>query len=405
MASGDNREIASDSKMTTDTPSDGKTSTEAAHDYKIYEYRSITSLSELQPGDHIQVPEKATQPKKRPWKLFSSSVSSGSSGNSQSKQATWNRTVHHMLVVRVLNSEKVLVIHKTVDGVKKEVKSLDAGEVTVLEYECEFSGEQAIENAEKCHGEEYDRVNSNDEHFVTKAKTGIEFSYTDNGFIEGRVNYSPRKIKCAHELSPGDHIRVKGAVGFRDMIRSSRPSNDPKKWAAYTHHMMVVKILETNQIMVIHKTEDGVVEQAISRRPKDITVLDYNSKYNGEAAVARARDLYGEEYNVLTSNCEHFVTEARTGRKSCGQLKKAFLGGVIGGGVGVPVGGVGGAIGGAITGAVVGEVLFPPFGAIPGAVAGAVVGGVTVGLGAAGVGIAGGGIGGLRLANKTLPKN
>lgn len=309
-----------------------------------------------------------------------------------------------MLVVRVLNPEKVLVIHKTVDGVKKEVKSFDAKDVTVVEYECEFSGEEAIENAEKCHGDEYDRVNSNDEHFVTKAKTGVEFSFAKNGIVEGRVNYSPRKIKCVHELSPGDHIRVKGSMQLRHMIGSSRASNDVKKSAAYTHHMMVVKVLESNQIMVIHKTEDGVVEEAISRRPKEITVLDYESKYNGEEAIARARELYGEEYNVLTSNCEHFVTEARTGRKSCGQLQKAFMGGVIGGGVAVPVGGAGGAIGGAIAGAIVGEVFFPPFGALPGAVAGGLVGGVAGGLGAGGVGVAGGGFGGLKLANKTLHK-
>ena len=385
MTSADSEMTASDTEMT------------SGHD--IYKYRGITSLSELQPGDHIIVPEKATQPKKR---LFSSSNIFGKSYFKRKPAVSPDQSpaVHHMLVVKVLNPEKVLVIHKTVDGVKKEAKSLDASEVTVVEYECEFSGEEAIENAEKRHGDEYDRDNSNDEQFVTMAKTGVKFSFTNRGIVEGRVNYSPRKIKCVDELSPGDHIRVNG--GMRLRLRS-RSSNDTKKWAAFSHHMMVVKVLKSNQIMVIHKTEDGVVEEAISRRPKDITVLDYESKYNGEEAIARARDLYGEEYSVLTSNCEHFVMEARTGRKLCGQLQKAFMGGVIGGGVGVPVGGAGGGIAGAITGAIVGQMFFPLFGALPGAVAGGLVGGVAGGLGGGGVGVAGGGFGGLRLANRKLP--
>ena len=419
MASVDNKKAAFDSKdtasETTDTDSEGKETTDTDSDSKtttataceVYQHREITSLSELQPGDHIQVPEKVTQPKKWSLGLSSSSSSSGRSHFKRKKAVSTDLSsaVHHMLVVRVLNPEKVLVIHKTVDGVKKEVKSLDAKEVTVVEYECEFSGEEAIENAEKCHGDEYDRVNSNDEHFVTKAKIGTAFSSKNNGIVEWRVNYSPRKIKSVHELSPGDHIRVNGSMRLRDMIRgSSRSSNDPKKWAAYTHHMMVVKVLESDQILVIHKTDTGVNEKAVSHRSKDITVLDYESKYNGEEAIAKGRDLYGEEYSVLTSNCEHFVTEARTGRKSCGQLKKAFMGGVIGGGVGVPIGGAGGGIGGAITGAIVGGMFFPPFGALPGAVAGGLVGGVAGGLGGGGVGVAGGGFGGLKLANKTLHK-
>ena len=79
--------------------------------------------------------------------------------------------------------------------------------------------------------------------------------------------------------------------------------------------MLVVKAINSSRVTIIHKTEDGVFEETNEYEPKDITVLDYESQYNGEEAIARAREIHGEPYNVLTSNCEHFVTDLR--RNAC----------------------------------------------------------------------------------------
>ena len=359
-----------------------------------YKYREITSLSELQPGDHIKVTEREKSPPGR-WHLFGrfSSFSSSSSSkpgcSSESKCGD-----HHMLVVKTNSAGKVHVIHKTMGGVREEAMALNAKDVKVIDYECKFTGKEAIENARWCHGDEYDPANSNDEHFVTKAKTGHAFSNTH----KGRVEYSLRNIQCLHELNPGDHIRVKGSMRLPDMIRGvSRPSNTPQKWSAYTHHMLVVKAINSSRVTIIHKTEDGVVEETNEYEPEDITVLDYESQYNGEEAIARARKIHGEPYKVLTSNCEHFVTEARMGEKCSGQINGVVVGGAIGGLTGAPVGMVGGIFAGAAVGGGVGG-----FFAGIGAVAGAVIGGAVGLLGLGGLGAAGGGVGGLRRANRTI---
>ena len=372
-----------------------------------YKYREITSLPELQPGDHIKVTEREKSPPRR-WHLFgrfssSSSSSSGKPGCSYESMCG----DHHMLVVKTNSAGKVHVIHKTMGGVREEAMALNAKDVKVIDYKCKFTGKEAIKNARRCHGDEYDPANSNDEHFVTKAKTGHAFSNTHGSgktdVPKGRVEYSLRYIQCLHELNPGDHIRVKGSMRLPDMIRGvSRPSNTPKKWSAYTHHMLVVKAINSSRVTIIHKTEDGVVVETNEYEPKDITVLDYESQYNGEEAIARAREIHGEPYKVLTSNCEHFVTEARTGEKCCGQIEGVVVGVAIGGLAGAPVGVVGGIGAGAAVGAGVGGVLFAGIGALPGAVAGAVVGGAVGLLGVGGLSVAGGGVGGLRRANRTI---
>ena len=385
------------------TSSDSDT-TAAKEEYK---YREITSLPELQPGDHIKVTEREKSPPRR-WHLFgrfssSSSSSSGKPGCSYESMCG----DHHMLVVKTNSAGKVHVIHKTMGGVREEAMALNAKDVKVIDYKCKFTGKEAIKNARRCHGDEYDPANSNDEHFVTKAKTGHAFSNTHGSgktdVPKGRVEYSLRYIQCLHELNPGDHIRMKGSMRLLDMIRGvSRPSNTPKKWSAYTHHMLVVKAINSSRVTIIHKTEDGVVVETNEYEPKDITVLDYESQYNGEEAIARARKIHGEPYNVLTSNCEHFVTEARTGEKCCGQIEGVVVGVAIGGLAGALVGVVGGIGAGAAVGAGVGGVLFAGIGALPGAVAGAVVGGAVGLLGVGGLGVAGGGFGGLRRANRTI---
>lgn len=128
-------------------------------------------------------------------------------------------------------------------------------------------------------------------------------------------DYEKRKIRELKELNPGDHIQVPGGG---------------KKKSLYDHHLLVVRVINSEQIRVIHKTmEDGVVEEVHTYKPEEITVLDYNSKYMGEQAICRAREMangrLGGRYNLLEDNCEHFVFEVRTGEKKSEQVKDGVL--------------------------------------------------------------------------------
>ena len=337
-------------------------------------------MMELQPGDHIRVTEKTTPARRFLKKLVRSSRA--------------KTDYRHMLVVEPHSEARVHVIHTTANGVREEVLSLDAKDVTVFEYECKFTGKEAIERARDYHGDKL-----NDEHFVTMAKTGTAF---DTDETNTPTKYEAHKIKSLRELKAGDHIRVRGMGDlFLRLSQSvSQLSRKKRKWGRmYTHHMLVVKVVDPNRIRVIHKVDTGVVEETESFKADEIRVLQYECRYEGEEAIARARKKFGEEYNLVTSNCEHFVMEARTGKKLSGQLKMMAAGGLVGGVVGAPMGVVGGVITGAITGGGVVGVFFPLLGAIPGAVAGGVMGGVVGFLGGAGIGAAGGGVGGLTVAN------
>ena len=120
---------------------------------------------------------------------------------------------------------------------------------------------------------------------------------------------------------------------------------------------------------MIHKTTpDGVVEEEKCYLPKHVTVLDYKCPYSGEAAIARARGKKGERYGLITSNCEHFVTEARTGVGQSHQVQRGVAGGVVGVGVGAAAG----ATTGALVGAGVGSFI-PVVGTVLGGGAGALV--------------------------------
>ena len=381
-----------------------------------YEPRSISSLGELQPGDHILVKERPSPQQQKRFlgglsKFIRQSSSSQKLENSGS--GTAEGTSYHMLVVKVINAEQIQVIRMTHDGVKEGAKLVNAGDVTVLHYECEFKGERAIENARNRHGDEYDPDINNDEHFVTQARTGTPFSNScgdeSSGASEVKISYTPRPISCLHNLNPGDHIRVRGSglmLKSRFFLHSASTSRSSgKKWAAYTHHMLVVKVMDSKRIQIIHKADEGVVEETVTFEPKQITVLDYECKYPGSKAIERARDHHSEKYGLLKSNCEHFVTEARTGSKSCDQFRLLGQGGAIGVGVGAPLGVAVGVGAGATVGAGVGGMILPVVGALPGAVAGAVVGGIFGVVGAGIVGAAGGGVAGLKLANQTAKRN
>ena len=127
------------------------------------------------------------------------------------------------------------------------------------------------------------------------------------------ISCTAKTIDSLYELQPGDHIRVNG-----DVCSSGK--------AIYTHHMLVVKVLSDSMIKIIHKTSDRrVVEEAKHYRPEDITVLDYECQYTGQEAITRARERIGEGYNLLRSNCEHFVTEVKTGVAQSVQVRDTVV--------------------------------------------------------------------------------
>ena len=115
-----------------------------------------------------------------------------------------------------------------------------------------------------------------------------------------------RKISSLQELKPGDHIAAMETY--------------MKGFIYYDHHMLVVEV--NDKIVAIHKKLDvSVVEGTVDYGADDITVLDYDCPYTGQEAIARARERMDQGYSLLTSNCEHFVTEARTGQEQSIQVR------------------------------------------------------------------------------------
>ena len=112
--------------------------------------------------------------------------------------------------------------------------------------------------------------------------------------------------------------------------------------------------------------------------PEQITVLEYNSKYTREKGIDKAHEKKGECYHLLTRNCEHFVTEARTGIKQSSQIQSGVKGGVGGGVSGAVVGAAGGLVLGVIfeagtMGFVCGGIIGAVIGAIGGGALGAFI--------------------------------
>ena len=117
-----------------------------------------------------------------------------------------------------------------------------------------------------------------------------------------------RKISSLQELKPGDHIAAMETY--------------MKGFIYYDHHMLVVEVVN-DKILAIHKKLDmSVVEGTVDYGADEITVLDYDCPYTGQEAIARARERMDQGYNLVTSNCEHFVTEARTGKKQSIQVRQ-----------------------------------------------------------------------------------
>ena len=240
-------------------------------------------------------------------------------------------------------------------------------------------------------------------------------------------DFTTHSIESVTRLWPGDHIRVPG-TGNKSFSSSSclparrlpgsttrgsrshsesdelaEPKNPEKcEGKSYTHHLLVVQVVKGMFVEVIHKVKKhNIVRELKWYKPEDIRVLNYESTYTGEYAITRAKDMMrdGEEYHATNANCEHFVTEVRTGEKQCFQIRHATAGGALGGGVGVVGGGGGGAGIGALIGGGIGS-FFPVVGTMFGAGVGATIGGVVGAFLVGAAGAAGGAAGGIQVANR-----
>ncbi len=128
------------------------------------------------------------------------------------------------------------------------------------------------------------------------------------------------------------------------------------------HHALVVKVINDSDLLVIHNNGKNVAEELITmEEASDITVVVYECVYSGNEAIARARKRLGGDYNVLSENCEHFVTWARTGKGESKQVKKGTGAGLVG------------LAGGAVAGAAIGSFV-PVVGTVAGGIAGGALG-------------------------------
>lgn len=131
-----------------------------------------------------------------------------------------------------------------------------------------------------------------------------------------QVNGYRRKInpKNIHSLQPGDHL------GWH------RPY---MIW----HHAIVERVnKKRNTVTLIHFSKQNNVisivreEKKLEKEkgtlfrfgyPKE--VVDKNSRYD---VLRRARECLSKKgYNLITNNCEHFVTYCKTGRQDCAQVE------------------------------------------------------------------------------------
>ena len=104
-----------------------------------------------------------------------------------------------------------------------------------------------------------------------------------------------KSITSLNDLQCGDHIKAHGLI--------------------YDHHMIVVAVVSETSLIVIHKRKnpEAVAEEEVDATPSELTLLVYESLYSREEIIQRARQRIGQDYHLLYANCEHFVTEVRTG--------------------------------------------------------------------------------------------
>ncbi len=137
--------------------------------------RKISFLHELKPGDHVKY-NRTLQ-------------------NSKKKTLT---ALHHALVVRIENNAQMMVIHNSGKEVEEKLVEMDASYIIVLDYECVFSGAQAIARARTRLGDGYSMLRNNCEHFVTWARTGkAESQQVKEGYGAGLIGFTSGAVTGA----------------------------------------------------------------------------------------------------------------------------------------------------------------------------------------------------------------
>ena len=139
------------------------------------------------------------------------------------------------------------------------------------------------------------------------------------------IQYDMKTISHLSELRPGDHVKV-------------HRHN-------YDHHLLVVKVVNDEELQVIHYTEGDerprfrdrfrwpprrpdlgkIAEEVCKINSADVTVLSFKNHpeklYSAEEAFERARKRLGENrYGLFVNNCEHFVNWALTGVEGSSQV-------------------------------------------------------------------------------------
>ena len=263
---------------------------------------SVSSLKDLQPGDHILV--KTKNAPRQGWADWGRSWLPRSSSSCCPNAPVLPASQQHMLVVST-ETKKVRVIYMTIEnGVKEENIPIDPKNVTVLKYECRVPEAQAIANARMCFGEVYDPKFNNDEKFVLKANC-VLLDVDQQQLCSETIS---QEVHCLSDLKTGDHIIEKGHK-------------------VYKHHLLVVRVCSSTTVHVLHKDNNGFTEEQKSYRPIEIEVFRYECPYDEEQIIARARKIVekNEPFNVKTSNCEHFVRKARTGKKRVFRCRRVGL--------------------------------------------------------------------------------
>ena len=152
-----------------------------------------------------------------------------------------------------------------------------------------------------------------------------------------------KRISSLYDLKPGDHIKT--------MCQSHHKK---KQFSNIYHHLLVIEVISEKELHVIHNDGTRVVEQTQTFSPNDIIVLDYPCDYSAQQAIERAKSQVGKEWKMLTDNCEHLVTWAKTGKGKSTQVSKSTgvgaAGAAVGGTLGYIVPGAGTVIGGVIGG-------------------------------------------------------
>lgn len=158
--------------------------------YSNLTIRSINSLTELEPGDHIQVPGER-----------SPDISYALHCGSDNKRCDCQEDTHHLLVVKVVDQMHLRIIHKVSGaGVREEIKSYRSSDVKVLDYISECMRDRAIERARPRMEDEYNQLLKSCEDFIRGVRTD---DYGTLGAVKIMKNLSTLVVEEAETIVGG----------------------------------------------------------------------------------------------------------------------------------------------------------------------------------------------------------